>query len=141
MKVTITETCSRCKRTAMKEIDSSEIAALEQEEATRLEAREALLSDMMNHTNAPDLVVMFKGHITTIDRICDAYCAKTVRNSLDAVFKVVDPSKRKPRKAAAPQGAVVNDPTIDATADAAAKPSKKKGKAEVKEKPPQTASK
>lgn len=97
MKVTITEGCNRCKREVPKEIDSSEIPALEKAAETRAAKCDEVVEHLKGLENAPDLVVMFKGEVRTIDRICDAYCAGTVKNNLDIIFKEIDPSKRKPR--------------------------------------------
>lgn len=127
MKVTITESCDRCKRTIAKEVDSSEIEALEQAAEARVAKRQELLQLLETFENAPDLVVLFKGKVTFIDRVCDAYCASTVQNNLDVAMKTVDPSKRKPRK------------PKTASEDAPAPEAKKSGKSEVKDKSSQKA--
>lgn len=107
MKVTIVEKCDRCKREAPREIESTELPAIEarvQEHADKLAEIKAFFDlesgpgepDRLKHY--PDLLVFFKGRLLTIDRICDSNCKTTIEHQLEAMFREIDPTKRAPRK-------------------------------------------
>lgn len=98
MKVTVEDKCSRCKHGTTKEIDSSEIPAFEEKEAHQVEALRALQEILQDpkFKHLPDLVVHFKGELTSTAKICDK-CESTVRNHLGIIFKEMDPTKRAPR--------------------------------------------
>jgi hypothetical protein len=138
MKVTVTEGCNRCNREVPVEIDSSEIPEREKALDTRTAAREEVVTYLEGQKNAPDLVVLFKGKVRTIDRVCDAHCVSPVNNGLDAIFKTIDPSKRKPRKPKPDADAKGGSNGADAKGDTKGG-SKKEGKSGVKDKPSQTA--
>ena len=114
MLVTIEERCSRCKRGSSRQVDSAEIPALEADVQARKDAI-AKFQELLNQAqipNLPDVIVLFKGKMTTIDKVCES-CVSTVQNHFESVFKEIDPSKRKPRqpkekKAAPPAAEAVN---------------------------------
>lgn len=106
MKVTIVEKCDRCKREAPREIESTELPAIEaraEEHANKLMEIKAFYDltgtgdpDRLKHH--PDLLVFFKGKLYTIDHICDTNCKTTIEHQLEAMFREIDPTKRAPRK-------------------------------------------
>lgn len=100
MKVTVTETCSRCKRESQREIDSTEIGSLEQEDQRRAEALETIQEQVAAwpQDDIPELLLYFRGEIRTLDRVCEKHCEKTITNHLGEVFRQIDPTKRKPRR-------------------------------------------
>jgi len=99
MKVTIKETCARCKRSTEKEIDSSQLPQIEAAEKKRAEQLSNVTAMLKEQDSAtmPDLLVWYRGKIQHIDKICEARCHKTITSNLDSVFRQIDPSKRKPR--------------------------------------------
>lgn len=101
MKVTITEQCGRCKRTALREVDLSEASAIE----AKQDAREKKRIEIVQHFSQepagdmPDLIVYFKGEVMMTDKICDTFCAETIKSTLEKVlFRPIDPTARKPRE-------------------------------------------
>lgn len=102
MKVTITDKCDRCKREAPKEVDSADIPKLEAAAEKREKAVESVAASInelqANYGDAvPDLIVVYKGEVKSIGKVCDAFCDKTVQNQIKAMFKDMDVSKRKPK--------------------------------------------
>jgi hypothetical protein len=102
MKVTITDKCDRCKREAPKEVDSADIPKLEAAAEKREKAQEAIANSFTElkatyGDAVPDLVVVYRGKVQTIGKVCDAFCDKTVKNQIAAMFKDMDVSKRKPK--------------------------------------------
>src|SRR5512136_2011905 len=101
MKVTITETCGRCKRTAPLEVELTEASAIEEKEAKLAAMCESIRTNFENPSSEqmPDLVVYFKGRVYITPKICDVHCAETIRTTLDKVlFRPIDPTMRKPRE-------------------------------------------
>jgi len=101
MKVTITEQCGRCKRTAPREVELTEAAALEAKEKVRQERCEDIAKYFADVPagDMPDLLVYFKGKVKMTDRICDTFCAETIKSTLEKVlFRPIDPTARKPRE-------------------------------------------
>jgi len=101
MKVTITEQCGRCKRTAPLEVDLTEASAIEAKQDER-KKKCTEIHRFLNETkpeDMPDLIVYFKGHVQVTDQICDTFCAETIQSTLDKVlFRPIDPTTRKPRE-------------------------------------------
>jgi hypothetical protein len=102
MKVTIDVKCDRCKREAPQEVDSADIPKLEAAEEASQKQLDLILDffeqqTKENGTAMPDLVVCYKGQVQTIGKVCDAFCDKTVKNQIAAMFKEMDVSKRKPK--------------------------------------------
>lgn len=135
MKVTVTEKCSRCKREVPKEIDSSDIALLEQQSERRQDALEALKEQISTwpQDDIPELFVYFRGELRTLDRVCSRFCEKTLKGHIDEVFRKIDPTKRKPRKKKTKDGngQSVKDAAAEAAAAAAAEASEKTETSEV----------
>ena len=103
MKVTITEGCERCKRETPKDVDSSEIAAIEtarEQLASKTKDVVQSLETQAKDSGMPDLVIFFKGKVSTIGRVCDEHCAKTVQNNIDTICKTIEKRKGKPKKKA-----------------------------------------
>jgi len=102
MKVTITEQCGRCKRTAPREVDLSEASAIEAKQDARQKKRDEIAQHFNNQEPAgdmPDLIVYFKGEVMMTDKICDTFCAETIKSTLEKVlFRPIDPTARKPRE-------------------------------------------
>lgn len=105
MKVTITEACGRCKRTAPREVELTEAAAIEAKQDARKKKQEDIAryftneADPASAANMPDLIVYFKGTVQMTDKICDAFCAETIKTTLEKVlFRPIDPTTRKPRE-------------------------------------------
>jgi uncharacterized metal-binding protein YceD (DUF177 family) len=127
--VTVTEQCKRCKRKEQVTISSDKVAEFEAKaEATK--AHEQAVIDFVeaNQGKLPDLVVIFKGKTQMLSSVCDAYCAKTVQNGVDVLFREHKP--RKPRTQKTPEEKAANkaakEAKAKAEADKAAKDSKKK---------------
>jgi hypothetical protein len=141
MLVTITEKCSRCKREAPKQIDSTEVPAFEAAEQVRATVRSGIENYFTNPASEgvkpqrdmlPDLVVVFKGEVQTTDRLC-TMCQQTVANQVKAMFRPIDPTKRAPRKTRTAEETPVEAATATETpaetapaAEGEAKKSKKK---------------
>jgi len=103
MKVTVTNKCDRCKREAPVEIDHTEVEPLQAVQKARLDNLDALKRGLETYNGAlPDLVVIFKGSIKSIDHVCDANCKETIGHQLEAMFREIDPTKRAPRKTRTP---------------------------------------
>lgn len=101
MKVTITEQCGRCKRTAPREVELTEAAAIETKQDARRKKCEEIEQYFNNEPvgDMPDLIVYFKGHVLMTDKVCDAFCSETIRSTLGKVlFRPIDPTARKPRE-------------------------------------------
>ncbi len=104
MKVIITDKCQRCKREAPREIDSSEIPALEEADKKRADTIkhiETMFTDVEAEAGGamPDLVVYLRGEVMTLGMICDQFCLKTVTNARDTMFKDISERKGRPKKA------------------------------------------
>lgn len=103
MKVTITEGCERCKRETPKDVDSSEIAAIEEARktlSTKTQEVRTALEKQAKDPGMPDLIVYFKGKVYTIGTVCDEHCTKTVQNNIDTICKTIEKRKGKPKKKA-----------------------------------------
>lgn len=101
MKVTITEQCGRCKRTAPREVELTEASAIEAKQNARKQKREEVVQHFANEPTGdmPDLIVYFKGEVMMTDKVCDAFCAETIKATLEKVlFRPIDPAARKPRE-------------------------------------------
>ena len=100
--VTVTEQCDRCKRKEQVTIPSDKIGEFE----ARAEAQAAYMARVNqfvteNASELPDLVVIFKGKVQMLSNVCDAYCAKTVLNGVDMLFR--EHKERKPRQKRTPE--------------------------------------
>lgn len=101
MKVTITEQCGRCKRTAPREVELAEASAIEAKQDARKKKRDEIVQHFKDEPVAdmPDLIVYFKGEVMMTDKICDTFCAETIKSTLEKVlFRPIDPTARKPRE-------------------------------------------
>jgi hypothetical protein len=100
--VTVTEQCDRCKRKEQVVISSDKVAEFEAK-AAEAAARRGTVDQFVrdNQDKLPDLVVIFKGKVTMLSNVCDAYCAKTVINGLDVLFR--EYKERKPREKKTPE--------------------------------------
>jgi hypothetical protein len=103
MKVTITDKCHRCQREAPREVDSSEIPGIEAAEKKRKEVEEQVREALRAIAEAsgeamPDVVLYLRGQVSVTQKICDAFCVKTVGNARDAMFKVMSERKGRPKK-------------------------------------------
>jgi hypothetical protein len=128
MKVKIPDQCDRCKRQSEREVDTSELAAIEEAQNNAAAKTEELKKFLSEQPKAamPDLIVYFKGEVHMTNTICDKYCAKTVKNQMDGMFKVIDPTKKRgPRKDKAPK-APPKDAPKDKKAPAGGKSNKSK---------------
>ena len=99
--VTVTEQCDRCKRKEQVTIPSDKIEQFEAKQQAAEDYKKAVVDFVQSTQEAdrfklPDLVVIFKGKVMMLSNVCDAYCAKTVQNNLDVLFREAKP--RKPRK-------------------------------------------
>jgi len=95
--VTVTEQCDRCKRKEQVTISSDKLGEFEERQEKQDRDRSKVQSFVDENVGAlPDLVVIFKGKVHMLSNVCDAYCAKTVQNNLDVLFREAKP--RKPRK-------------------------------------------
>lgn len=111
MKVTITEQCGRCKRTAPREVELTEASALEAKENVRAKMRADLEKYLreLPAGDTPDLIVYFKGTVQMTDKICDTFCAETIKSTLEKVlFRPIDPTTRKPREKKEPSEKMPN---------------------------------
>jgi hypothetical protein len=131
--VTVTEQCDRCKRKEQITIPSDKIAEFEaRAEAQAAERARVEQFVEENKGQMPDLVVIFKGEVQTLSNVCDAYCAKTVKNGLEIMFR--EPKQRKPRQEKTPEEKAAAKAAKEAKANAgngtkpADKPAKGKGK-------------
>ena len=129
--VTVTEQCSRCRRKAQITIPSDKVGEFEQrqaEEDRQEQVVRAFAED--NKGKLPDLVIIYKGNVSVLSSICDAFCEKTVSNLLVPIFR--EPKERKPRTKKTPEekAAAKADKEIAAAlaAPAAPKNDKKKSK-------------
>lgn len=111
MKVVITEGCSRCKRQAPREVESSELAQIEEAAAKRTIDRDAVVQYLKDQKNAPDLIVYFKGEVRTMDKVCAAFCTETVTRNIELIFRDIDATKRKTRTPKEPVDSVEPDGT------------------------------
>jgi hypothetical protein len=99
--VAVTTKCDRCKRKEQVTISSDKVAEYEALQEAEKAHQQAVIDFVASTQEAdrhklPDLVVIFKGKVQMLSNVCDAYCAKTVQNSLDVLFREAKP--RKPRK-------------------------------------------
>ena len=101
MKVTVTDKCDRCKREAPKEIDHTQVEPLQAAEQSRQTNFDSLKAGLANLV-LPDLIVIFKGNVQTINHVCDSNCKETIGHQLEAMFREIDPTKRAPRKTRTP---------------------------------------
>lgn len=100
--VTVTEQCDRCKRKEQIVVSSDKVVEFEArgvEAAARRDNVNAFVQ--ANKGKLPDLVVIFKGKVTMLSNVCDAYCAKTVTNGMDVLFR--EYKERKPREKKTPE--------------------------------------
>jgi hypothetical protein len=97
--VTVTKQCGRCKRKEHVTISSDQVAAFEKAEEEHAARRTKVNRFVEENGDAlPDLVVIFKGKVQMISEVCDAYCARTVQNNIDPLFR-----ERKPRVVRTPE--------------------------------------
>ena len=95
--VAVTTQCDRCKRKEQVVISSDKVAEYEAKKEAEKAQQQAVIEFVeKNKGKLPDLVVIFKGKAQMLSNVCDAYCAKTVQNNLDILFREAKP--RKPRK-------------------------------------------
>lgn len=134
--VTVTEQCNRCKRKAQIIISSDKLAAYEEKDAQHV-ANKSTVDDFVreNEGKLPDLVIIFKGKVQMLSQVCDAHCAKTVQNGVDALFREHKPRKPRQQKTVEEKSAdkAAKEAEVEAKAkadkaakDAAAKSNKKK---------------
>lgn len=102
IEVTVTEQCDRCKRKEQVTISSDKVAEFEARAESHM-AQQAAVKDFVDAQNGklPDLVVIFKGKVSMLSNVCDAFCTKTVANGLDILFREHKP--RKPRAKKTPE--------------------------------------
>ena len=127
--VTVTEHCHRCKRKEQITISSDKIDEFEQKDAAAKAHEQSVVEFVESHKgHLPDLVVIFKGQVQMLSNVCDAYCAKTVQNGVDTLFR--EHKQRKPRTQKTPEEKAADkaakEAKAKAEADKAAKDKKKK---------------
>lgn len=95
--VTVTESCNRCKRKEQVTISSDKVGEFEARHDQHV-ANKSTVDDFVreNEGKLPDLVVIFKGKVQMLSKVCDAYCTKTVQNGVDTLFR--EHKVRKPRR-------------------------------------------
>jgi len=111
MKVTVTDKCDRCKREAPKEIEHTEVDKLQTDETQRI-ANFTTIKQSADQLKGvlPDLIVIFKGNVQTINHVCDSNCKETIGHQLEAMFREIDPTKRAPRKTRTPAETTTETP-------------------------------
>lgn len=102
MKVNVTDKCHRCKREAPREVDHTEVDAIAAAEQSRLEVAKHVSellkgAETENADAMPDLIVFFRGQIQIIPQVCEPFCEKTIRNSIDSMFKDISERKGRPK--------------------------------------------
>lgn len=97
--VTVTEQCDRCKRKEQVVISSDKVAEFEAKAAEAAGRRSTVEDFVREHKDAlPDLVVIFKGKVTMLSNVCNAYCAKTVANGMEVLFREYKERKQREKK-------------------------------------------
>jgi hypothetical protein len=112
--VTVTEQCGRCKRKEQVTIKSDQVEAFEKKDEERKEYEQSVIEFVESRQEAdrhklPDLVVIFKGKVQMISQVCDAHCAKTVQNGIEALFREHKPRKPRTKKASPGNGQDAKD--------------------------------
>ena len=102
-KVTTVQKCSRCKREVPVEIDADDVPKYREALAKRVETLKAVEAFFRDKPDLPDLVVVLKGQVSSIDTVCDDFCKNTIDHALATAFRDIDPSKRAPRKTRTPE--------------------------------------
>jgi len=126
--VTVTEQCDRCKRKEQVTIPSDKVGEFEQRAAEAERRKQVVQAFVDEHKDGlPDLVVIYKGTVQMLGNVCDAYCDKTVQNTLAPLFR--EPKERKPRTKKTPEEKAAAKAAKEAAAAAPTKGNdKKKGK-------------
>jgi hypothetical protein len=125
--VAVTEQCSRCRRKAQIVIPSDKVGEFEQKQAEENRQEQNVRTFVAEQKGAlPDLVIIYKGNVTVLSTVCDAFCAKTVTNLLVPIFR--EPKERKPRTQKTPEEKAAAKAAKDAAAAAPAKGNDKKKK-------------
>jgi hypothetical protein len=128
--VTVTEQCDRCKRKEQVTIPSDRIGEFERRQIEAQEHQAKVTQFVQDNEGAlPDLVVIFKGKVQMLSNVCDAYCAKTVQNNVDVLFREVKPRKPRKKKDKTEAKSEGNGKTEEAKADD--KATKRKGKSKA----------
>lgn len=92
--VTVTEQCDRCKRKEQIVISSDKLEEFEAKQQKAVAVRENV-EQFVQENDLPDLVVIFKGEVKMLSNVCDAHCAKPVKNNVETLFR--EHKERKPR--------------------------------------------
>lgn len=122
--VTVVEQCDRCKRKERIIISSDKLAEFEAKQHKAVALREAV-QEFVETNELPDLVVIFKGQVRMLSNVCDAHCAKPVKNNIDTLFR--EHKERKPRTKKAKNGDAKDAQNAEAPSEAVAQ-GKSKGK-------------